>query len=48
VQQEIVAEVEGYQKEIERLKAAIAGEEAKIQSVLSRAWGENGPTPAEG
>jgi type I restriction enzyme S subunit len=40
VQKEIVAEIEGYQKEIARLKSAIEGEEKKIQEVLARVWGE--------
>jgi len=40
VQQEIVAEIEGYQNEIARLKQAIEDEEKKIQDTLARVWGE--------
>jgi len=40
VQQEIVAEIEGYQNEINRLKQAIQEEEKKIQATLARVWGE--------
>lgn len=40
VQQEIVAEIEGYQNQISRLKQAIADEEKKIQATLARVWGE--------
>jgi type I restriction enzyme M protein len=39
IQQEIVAEIEGYQREISRLKNAINLEESKIQSTISRIWG---------
>lgn len=39
VQQEIVAEIEGYQHEIARLKKAVTEEEAKIQAALERVWG---------
>jgi type I restriction enzyme M protein len=41
VQQEIVAEIEGYQKEIERLKGEIASQEMNIQKAVDRVWGEN-------
>ncbi len=52
VQKEIVAEVEGYQKEIARLKTAIAAQEANIQNTLARIWGEdsesaNGASPSQ-
>jgi len=40
VQKEIVAEIEGYQNEIARLKNAIVDEETKIQEALARVWGE--------
>ena len=40
VQKEIVAEIEGYQKEIERLKDEIEINEKKIQAVIARVWGE--------
>lgn len=40
VQKEIVAEIESYQKEIERLKTAITAEEEKIQATLARVWAE--------
>jgi type I restriction enzyme M protein len=40
VQKEIVAEIECYQSEIERLKSAIIDEEKKIQIPLARVWGE--------
>jgi type I restriction enzyme M protein len=40
VQQEIVAEIEGYQRAIETLKRAIQDEEQKIQAALARVWGE--------
>ena len=39
VQQEIVAEIEGYQNEIARLRDAITEEETKIQATLGRVWG---------
>jgi len=42
-----VTEIDGYQKEIERLKAAIDSEEAKIKSAIARVWGEDEPAPAE-
>jgi type I restriction enzyme M protein len=41
VQQEIVAEIEGYQNEIARLQIAIKDEEKKIQATLARVWGED-------
>jgi type I restriction enzyme M protein len=40
VQKEIVAEIEGYQREITLLKLAILEEEKKIQATLARVWGE--------
>jgi len=40
LQKEIVAEIEGYQNEIARLKRAIKDEEKKIQTTLARVWGE--------
>jgi type I restriction enzyme M protein len=40
MQKEIVAEIEGYQNEINRFKIAIADEEKKIQATLARVWGE--------
>lgn len=43
VQKEIVAEIEGYQREIERLKAGIVAQETNIQATLARVWGEKGP-----
>jgi type I restriction enzyme M protein len=46
VQQEIVAEIEGYQKEIERLKAEIAMQEINIQKSIARVWGEEKLDPA--
>ncbi|MDB4538132.1 N-6 DNA methylase [Akkermansiaceae bacterium] len=39
-QKEIVAEIEGYEKEIVSLNTAIAGREEKIQSAIARVWGE--------
>ncbi len=45
VQKEIVAEIEGYQKEIARLESAIKDEEKKIQATLARVWGGEDPTP---
>ncbi len=47
VQHEIVAEIEGYQKEIARLQNAIKDEEKKIQATLARVWGEDAPTLGE-
>lgn len=47
VQKEIVAEVEGYQDEIIRLKSAIEDEERKIQATLARVWGEDEAAQAE-
>jgi type I restriction enzyme M protein len=48
VQKEIVAEIEGYQRDIERLKEAITDQEKKIQATLARVWDEDEPAPAEG
>jgi restriction endonuclease S subunit len=52
VQREIVAEIEGYQNEIKRLKSEISNQEKKIQTTLSRIWGEdsdsaNGAPPSQ-
>jgi type I restriction enzyme M protein len=47
VQQEIVAEIEGYQKEIARLEAAIMMQKEKIQATLARVWGEETPSASE-
>jgi len=47
VQKEIVAEIEGYQNEIARLKRSIDNEEMKIQAALGSVWGEDEPAPAE-
>ena len=41
MQKEIVAEIEGYHKEIEQLKNAIVEEDKKIQATLARVWGED-------
>jgi len=41
VQKDIVAEIEGYQAEIERLKKALSDEEKKIEATLARVWGED-------
>ena len=40
VQKEIVAEIEGYQTEIARLKQAIECEEHKIVGTVARVWGD--------
>ena len=40
VQREIVAEIEGYQDEIEKHEIAIADEKQKIQAAINRVWGE--------
>ena len=40
IQREIVAEIEGYQNKIQRLESAIQDERSKIQTTLSRIWGE--------
>ena len=52
VQKEIVAEIEGYQNEIERLKTEIANQEKNIQRSIARVWGEdsesaNGASPSQ-
>ncbi len=52
VQKEIVAEIEGYQNEIERLKTEIANQEKNIQRSIARVWGEdsesaNGAPPSQ-
>ncbi len=43
VQKEIVAEIEGYQKEMERLKTEIGAQEKKIQETIASVWGEQAP-----
>ena len=40
IQQEIVAEIEGYQNEIGEAKIAIENCEGKIQSAIGRVWGQ--------
>ena len=40
VQREIVAEIEGYQREIEKHEVAIEGEKRKIEDTIKRVWGE--------
>jgi type I restriction enzyme M protein len=40
VQKEIVAEIEGYQANIEDYKNAISEEEKKIHAAIERVWGE--------
>ena len=47
VQKEIMAEIEGYQAEIERLKNTISEEEKKIQATLARIWGEDIPVASK-
>lgn len=47
VQKEIVAEIEGYQKEIQRLKAEIAAQEKHIQNTVGRIWGDDAPGATE-
>lgn len=42
IQQEIVAEIEGYQKRIEDLKREIAKNEAKVKATIDRVWGSAG------
>ena len=44
VQKEIVAEIKGFQNEIERLQKAKEEEKKKIQTTLARVWGENETT----
>jgi type I restriction enzyme M protein len=41
IQQEIVTEIWGYQKEIERLNSRIAFENENIIAAVARAWGED-------
>ena len=41
VQREIVAEIEGYQDEIEKHEIAIADKRREIQTAIDRVWGEN-------
>ncbi len=40
VQKEIVAEIEGYQKVIDELKASINNYEKKIEATIAQVWGE--------
>ena len=40
VQREIVAEIEGYQREIEKHEAAINDKKQKIEDAIKRVWGE--------
>ena len=40
-QQEIVAEIEGYQNEIARFQIAIKDEENKFRATLAPVWGED-------
>jgi type I restriction enzyme M protein len=52
VQQEIVAEIEGYQKVINGLNAEIIEQEKNIQKTIARVWGEdsdsaNGALPSQ-
>ena len=47
VQKEIVAEVEGYNKEIDRLKSAIDREEKKAKAAIARVWDEDEPPQGE-
>jgi type I restriction enzyme M protein len=47
VQIDIMAEIDGYQSEIDRLNDAIQVEKKKIQATLARIWGEPETAPAE-
>lgn len=47
VQKEIMAEIEGYQNEVKRLKNAITDQEKKIRATLARIWGEDELAPTE-
>ena len=40
IQQEIVAEIEGYQKRIEELRQEIVDNEARVKAAINRVWGE--------
>ena len=40
VQKEIVSEIEGYQKKIEKLKQEIKDEDANMKKTIGRVWGE--------
>ena len=44
VQKEIVAEIEGYQKAIDRARATIVDHEQKIQETIDKAWDSNDPS----
>jgi type I restriction enzyme M protein len=44
VQQDIVAQIRGYQEEIERLNSSIASENDNIIATVARAWGEDTET----
>ena len=46
VQNQIVAEIDGYQAEIATLNSAIESAEKKIQATLARVWGEAVPASA--
>ena len=51
-QRRLVAEIESYQNEIERLKTEIANQERNIQKSIARVWGEdsdsaNGAPPSQ-
>lgn len=47
VQKEIVAEIEGYQREIAQMKEGIIAEEQKIQATIARLWGDEAETQSE-
>jgi type I restriction enzyme M protein len=47
VQNEIVAEIKGYQQDIQRFKSQIAVHEASIQTTLARLWGDVIPVSPE-
>jgi restriction endonuclease S subunit len=40
IQQEIVAEIDGFQKRIEELKQEIEESDAKIKAAINRVWGD--------
>jgi type I restriction enzyme M protein len=47
IQQEIVTEIEGYQKRIEELKSGIGENEAKIKTAINRVWGDSVEAPSK-
>ena len=47
IQQEIVAEINGFQQEILRLRSAIAFEQRRVRSTLARVWGDSERLEAE-